>query len=29
VGDPIKVIAKRIMDELGGGEKYRIFSRAL
>jgi putative nucleotide binding protein len=29
VGDPIKVIAKRILDELGGGEKYRIFSRAL
>lgn len=29
VGDPIKVIAKRILDELTGGEKYRIFSRAL
>jgi putative nucleotide binding protein len=29
VGDPIKVIAKRIMDELSGGEKYRIFSRAM
>lgn len=29
VGDPIKVIAKRILDELGGGEKYRIFSRAM
>jgi putative nucleotide binding protein len=29
IGDPIKVIAKRIMDELGGGEKYRIFSRAI
>jgi len=29
VGDPIKVIAKRILDELSGGEKYRIFSRAL
>jgi putative nucleotide binding protein len=29
VGDPIKVIAKRILDELGGGEKYRIFSRAI
>jgi len=29
VGDPVKVIAKRILDELSGGEKYRIFSRAL
>jgi putative nucleotide binding protein len=29
IGDPIKVIAKRILDELTGGEKYRIFSRAL
>jgi putative nucleotide binding protein len=29
VGDPTKVIAKRILDELTGGEKYRIFSRAL
>ena len=29
VGNPIKVIAKRILDELTGGEKYRIFSRAL
>jgi len=29
VGDPIKVIAKRILDELSGGEKYRIFSRAM
>jgi putative nucleotide binding protein len=29
VGDPIKVIAKRILDELGGGEKYRIFSRSI
>jgi putative nucleotide binding protein len=29
VGDPIKVIAKRILDELTGGEKYRIFSRAI
>jgi putative nucleotide binding protein len=29
VGDPVKVIAKRIVDELTGGEKYRIFSRAL
>jgi putative nucleotide binding protein len=29
VGDPIKVIAKRILDELSGGEKYRIFSRAI
>jgi putative nucleotide binding protein len=29
IGDPIKVIAKRILDELSGGEKYRIFSRAL
>jgi putative nucleotide binding protein len=29
VGEPIKVIAKRILDELTGGEKYRIFSRAL
>lgn len=29
VGDPIKVVAKRILDELTGGEKYRVFSRAL
>lgn len=29
IGDPTKVIAKRILDELTGGEKYRIFSRAL
>ena len=29
IGDPIKVIAKRILDELSGGEKYRIFSRAM
>jgi putative nucleotide binding protein len=29
VGDPVKVIAKRILDELTGGEKYRIFSRAM
>jgi putative nucleotide binding protein len=29
IGDPIKVVAKRIMDELTGGEKYRVFSRAL
>jgi putative nucleotide binding protein len=29
IGDPVKVIAKRILDELGGGEKYRIFSRAI
>ena len=29
VGDPIKVIAKRILDELSGGEKYRIFSRSM
>ena len=29
VGDPIKVIAKRVLDELTGGEKYRIFSRAI
>lgn len=29
IGDPGKVIAKRILDELSGGEKYRIFSRAL
>jgi putative nucleotide binding protein len=29
VGDPSKVIAKRILDELTGGEKYRIFSRAM
>lgn len=28
IGNPIKVIAKRILDELTGGEKYRIFSRA-
>ncbi len=29
VADPVKVIAKRILDELGGNEKYRIFSRAI
>jgi len=29
IGDPTKVIAKRILDELGGGEKYRIFSRSI
>jgi putative nucleotide binding protein len=29
IGDPIRVIAKRILDELSGGEKYRIFSRAM
>lgn len=29
IGDPVKVIAKRILDELSGGEKYRLFSRAL
>lgn len=29
VGDPIKVLAKRVLDELTGGEKYRVFSRAL
>jgi len=29
ISDPIKVVAKRILDELTGGEKYRIFSRAL
>ncbi len=29
VGDPIKVVAKRILEELTGGEKYRVFSRAL
>jgi putative nucleotide binding protein len=29
VTDPVKVVAKRILDELTGGEKYRIFSRAL
>jgi len=29
IGDPVKVIAKRILDELGGGEKYRIFSRSM
>jgi len=28
IGDPIRVIAKRILDELVGEEKYRIFSRA-
>jgi len=28
IGDPVKVIAKRILEELTGGEKYRIFSRA-
>jgi len=28
IGDPIKVVAKRILEELTGGEKYRIFSRA-
>jgi len=29
LGDPGRVIAKRILEELSGGEKYRIFSRAL
>ena len=29
IGAPVKVIAKRILDELGGGEKYRIFSRSI
>ena len=29
IGDPTKVIAKRILDELSGGEKYRIFSRSI
>jgi putative nucleotide binding protein len=29
IGDPVKVIAKRILEELGGGEKYRIFSRSI
>lgn len=29
IGDPVKVISKRILDELGGEEKYRIFSRAM
>lgn len=29
IGDPVRVIAKRILDELGGGEKYRIFSRSI
>jgi putative nucleotide binding protein len=29
IGDPVKVIAKRILDELTGGEKYRVFSRAI
>jgi len=29
IGDPVKVIGKRIIDELSGGEKYRIFSRAM
>ena len=29
IGDPTKVVAKRILDELTGGEKYRVFSRAL
>jgi putative nucleotide binding protein len=29
LGDPIKVIARRITDELSGDEKYRIFSRSL
>ena len=29
VGDPVKVVAKRILDELAGEEKYRVFSRAL
>jgi putative nucleotide binding protein len=28
IGDPIKVVAKRILEELTGGEKYRVFSRA-
>jgi putative nucleotide binding protein len=29
IGAPVKVIAKRILEELSGGEKYRLFSRAL
>jgi putative nucleotide binding protein len=29
LGDPLKVVAKRILDELAGEEKYRVFSRAL
>ena len=29
IGDPVKVIAKRILEELGGEEKYRIFSRSI
>ena len=29
IGDPVMVIARRILDELGGGEKYRIFSRSI
>ena len=29
IGDPVKVIAKRILEELSGGEKYRIFSRSI
>lgn len=29
IGDPAKVIAKRILEELTGGEKYRIFSRSI
>ena len=29
IGDPVKVIAKRILEELSGEEKYRIFSRSI
>lgn len=29
IGDPVKVLAKRVLEELTGGEKYRVFSRAL
>ncbi len=29
VSDPIKVISKRVFDELSGQEKYRLFSRAV
>jgi predicted nucleic acid-binding OB-fold protein len=27
--DPVKVLAKRIIDELGGEGKYRLFTRTI
>lgn len=29
ISDPVKIIAKRIVDELGGESKYRLFSRTV